>query len=148
VRRQPPFSATWHVVRINTDAQAKILVVDDEPDVVRLVVKVMKSRGHQAATASSGPEAFAQIHRDPPDVIIVDLDLPRMDGMAVCRQIKSDETTSHIPVIMMMAGQVSAEDAQRAIAMGVDEFLAKPFLRDVLIHNVERLLGDRSLLTG
>jgi CheY-like chemotaxis protein len=121
---------------------AKILVVDDEPDIVRVVVKIMEARGHTVATAADGPEALERVAADPPDLIILDLNLPRMDGFEVCRRIKSDEATARIPIVMMTAAYVSVEDADRGTHAGADEYVVKPFLREVLVHNVERLLAQ------
>ncbi len=119
---------------------ARILVVDDEPDIVRIVVKIMEARGHQVATARDGIEAIELIKANPPEVVILDLNLPKLDGFEVCRQIKSNPATAHVPVVMMTAAYVSVDDARIGHAVGADEYVVKPFLKDVLIHNVERLL--------
>ena len=119
---------------------AKILVVDDEEDIARVVVKIMESRGHTVTTAADGPEALDKVAQELPDVVILDLNLPKMDGFEVCKQIKSGATTSHIPVVMMTAAYVRVEDAEHGTALGADEYVIKPFLREVLVHNVERLI--------
>jgi CheY-like chemotaxis protein len=119
---------------------ARILVVDDEPDIVRLVVKIMEGRGHVVDTAPDGLTAIARVQADPPDVLILDLNLPRIDGWEVCKRLKSDERTRNVPIVMMTAAYVSVDDADRGTELGADDYVIKPFLRDVLIHNVERLL--------
>jgi CheY-like chemotaxis protein len=119
---------------------AKILVVDDEPDIIRFVTKILESRGHQVVTASDGPDALMRVTNDAPDVVVLDLNIPRMDGFEVCRAIKTDPATKHIPVVMMTAAYVRVEDADHGTNLGADEYVIKPFLREVLIHNVERLL--------
>jgi twitching motility two-component system response regulator PilH len=119
---------------------AKLLVVDDEADIVRFVVKTMEARGHQVATAIDGVVALDRVRIDRPDVIIIDLNLPRMDGFEVCRRLKTDPVTSDIPIVMMSASYVTIEDARRGSTSGADEYVIKPFLREVLVHNVERLL--------
>ena len=119
---------------------ARILVVDDEPDIVRVVVKIMEARGHTVSTAKDGAEAIDRVKADPPDVVILDLNLPKIDGYEVCKRIKGDPTTQHVPVVMMTAAYVSVEDAQTGSLAGADEYVVKPFLREVLVHNVERLL--------
>ncbi len=124
---------------------AKILVVNDEPDIVRVVVKIMEARGHQVATAEDGASALEAVAGDPPDVVILDLNLPQMDGFEVCRRIKSSPETRHIPVVMMTAAYVRVEDARRGTELGADEYVTKPFLREVLVHNVERLLPKSAL---
>jgi DNA-binding response OmpR family regulator len=119
---------------------AKILVVDDEPDIVRVVVRIMESRGHTVSTARDGDEALEVANASVPDVIILDLNLPKRDGFEVCRELKSNPATAKVPVVMMTAAYVSVEDAARGTGMGADEYVIKPFLREVLVHNVERLL--------
>ena len=123
---------------------AKILVVDDEPDIVRVVVRIMEARGHTVSTARDGDEALESANASTPDVIILDLNLPKRDGFSVCRELKSNATTAHVPVVMMTAAYVSVEDAARGTGMGADEYVVKPFLREVLVHNVERLLRRRA----
>lgn len=119
---------------------ARILVVDDEPDIVRFAVSVLESRGHQVTTAGDGPSALESARANPPDAILLDLRLPRMDGREVCKHLKNDERTKSVPVVMMTATELSIEDIEGAAALGADEYLLKPFLRDVLIHNIERHL--------
>ena len=119
---------------------ARILVVDDEPDIVRVVVKIMEARGHTVTTAKDGAEAIDRVKADPPDVVILDLNLPKIDGYEVCKRIKTDPATRHVPVVMMTAAYVSVEDARTGSAAGADEYVVKPFLREVLVHNVERLI--------
>ncbi len=123
---------------------ANILVVDDEPDIVRVVVKIMESRGHNVSTAPDGHAALEAVRERSPDVIILDLNLPKMDGFEVCKRLKSDDATKHIPVVMMTAAYVGVEDAERGTSLGADEYVTKPFLREVLVHNVERLLEATS----
>ena len=122
---------------------ARILVVDDEPDIVRVVVKIMEARGHTVATAKDGAEAIERVKADPPDVVILDLNLPKIDGYEVCKRIKGDPATQHVPVVMMTAAYVSVEDAQTGSLAGADEYVVKPFLREVLANVVERVLFRR-----
>jgi CheY-like chemotaxis protein len=119
---------------------ARIMVVDDEPDIVHFVVRILEARGHQMSVARDGAEALDRIRVELPDVIVLDLNLPKIDGYEVCRAIKTDPVTGHIPVVMMTAAYVSVDDARNGQAAGADEYVIKPFLREVLIHNVERLL--------
>jgi two-component system phosphate regulon response regulator PhoB/two-component system alkaline phosphatase synthesis response regulator PhoP len=127
---------------------ANILVVDDEPEIVKLVAKILEARGHRVTTARDGEEALEEVRRERPDVVILDLNLPKIDGFEVCRRIKSDEATRRVPVVMLTAAYVSVDDAQRGLGLGADEYVVKPFLRDVLVHNVERLIVDAKAQTG
>lgn len=119
---------------------ARILVVDDEPDIVRVVTKIMEARGHSVTIAHDGIEACDRVKADPPDVVILDLNLPRLDGWEVCKRIKGDPATAHVAIVMMTAAYVSVDDAAAGAKIGADEYVVKPFLRDVLVHNVERLI--------
>jgi DNA-binding response OmpR family regulator len=121
---------------------ARILVVDDEPDIVRFAVAVLEARGHFVTTAGDGRAALTAAVDDKPDAILLDLHLPHVDGREVCRRLKADERTASIPVVMMTANQLAIEDVVGATALGADEYLLKPFLRDVLISNIERHLDD------
>jgi DNA-binding response OmpR family regulator len=120
---------------------ARILVVDDEPDIVRFAVSVLEARGHFVTTAGDGRTALTAAVDDKPDAILLDLNLPHIDGREVCRKLKADERTASIPVVMMTANELEIDDITGAEAIGADEYLLKPFLRDVLIHNIERHLG-------
>jgi len=89
---------------------ARVLVIDDEPDVVRLIVKVLSGRGHVVQVARDGASALARVKHEPPDVILLDSDLPKIDGAEVCRRIKTDETTTQIPVVMMTSSYIDIYD--------------------------------------
>jgi two-component system, OmpR family, phosphate regulon response regulator PhoB len=117
---------------------ARVLVIDDEPDVVRLISKVLSGRGHLVATARDGETALARVAHEPPDVIIVDSELPKLDGSEVCRRIKQGLGTRAIPVVMMTSRYIDLYEVGRAD--GPDAFLVRPFVRDVLASAVERAL--------
>ena len=119
---------------------AHILVVDDEPEIAKLVAKVMESRGHRVTVGRDGQEALELVARERPDVLVLDLNLPKVDGFEVCRRLKSAEETRTLPIVMLTAAFPSVEDADRGLTVGADEYVVKPFLREVLVHNVERLI--------
>lgn len=122
---------------------ARILVVDDEVDVVRMVVRTLEARGHTVEIARDGETALAMVKANPPELVVLDLNLPRIDGVEVCRQIKQDPATRDVQVVMMSAAYVSLVDADLRSGQGADEFVMKPFVRETLIRNVERLLKLR-----
>ena len=124
-----------------------ILVVDDEPDIIRIVARTLEARGHRVTSARDGIEALGVLHRDRPDLVLLDLDLPHLDGREVCRRLKQDHATASIPIVMMTAAYPSLEDARRGIELGAAEYVVKPFVRDLLIANVERTLA-RAAATG
>jgi DNA-binding response OmpR family regulator len=121
---------------------ARILVVDDEPDIVRFAVAVLEARGHQVSIATDGVRALESARAEVPDAILLDLNLPRLDGREVCRQLKSDERTAAIPIVMMTASEIAIGDVRTGREAGADDYLIKPFLRDVLIQRIESLLGS------
>ena len=124
---------------------ATLLVVDDEPEIVKLVTKIFQARGLTVLACTDGQQALDTIPRAMPDVVLLDIDLPKVDGWDVCKQLKSDERTRAIPIVMMTAAHVTVSGADKGLGLGADEYIQKPFLREVLVHNIERLLTDRGI---
>jgi len=120
---------------------ARVLVIDDEPDVVRLIVKVLSGRGHMVQIARDGASALNRVRQEPPDVILLDSDLPRIDGAEVCRRLKTDPATASIPVVMMTSTYIDIYDV--GAEGGPDAFVVRPFVRDVLANVVERALSEQ-----
>ena len=120
---------------------ARVLVIDDEPDVVRLIVKVLSGRGHVVQVARDGASALARVKHEPPDVILLDSDLPKIDGAEVCRRIKTDESTTQIPVVMMTSSYIDIYDV--GADGGPEAFVVRPFVREVLANVVARVLFKR-----
>jgi len=116
-----------------------ILVVDDEGVNRKLVVELLTSRGYRVETASDGEEAIGKVHATKPDLVLLDVMMPRLDGLQVCRVLKGDEETRLIPVVLLTA-LASLEDRVAGIDAGADDFLSKPF------NAVELLARCRSLL--
>ena len=121
----------------------RILVVDDEADVIRTVTKALEGRGHTVATARDGAEAIAAVAKDPPDLLVIDLALPKIDGQEVARRLKADPATRAVPILLMCASYLAIEAAAEGPERGADEFVVKPFLRDTMVRQVERLLSRR-----
>jgi CheY-like chemotaxis protein len=120
---------------------ARVLVIDDEPDVVRLIVKILNSRGHVVQVARDGASALARVKHEPPEVILCDSDLPKIDGAEVCRRLKTDETTADIPLVMMTQEYIDIYDV--GAQNGPDAFVVRPFVRETLWNVVERALFRR-----
>ncbi len=120
-------------------ANEKILVVDDEEDVLELVRYNLDRSGYQVETATSGEEALAKARRKLPDLVILDLMLPGMDGLEVCKKLKNDAKTEGLPVIVLTAkGEES--DIVTGLELGADDYVTKPFSPKVLIARVRRIL--------
>lgn len=119
---------------------AHILVVDDDPEIRKLVETFLTKRGHKVSQAGDGESGLGFVLLKKPDLVILDLNLPKMDGFEVCRRIKADQSTRKIPVIMLTAAYPEWEDAKKGFKLGADEYVIKPFAAELLIHNIERLL--------
>lgn len=120
---------------------ARVLVIDDEQDVVRLILKVLSGRGHVVQTARDGVSALARVKHEAPDVILLDSDLPKIDGAEVCRRIKTDVATARVPVVMMTSAYIDFYDV--GAEGGPDAFVVQPFAREVLANVVDRILFRR-----
>ena len=120
---------------------AHILVVDDEPEIVKMVGRLMEGRGHRVSVARDGLEALEAVERERPDLLIIDLNLPKLDGFEVTKKLRAVTVTRDLPIVMMTAAFPTVADADRGLTVGADEYVVKPFLREVLLHNVERLLA-------
>ncbi len=123
---------------------ARVLVIDDEPDAVRLIAKVLSGRGHVVPTARDGASALTRVKQEPPDVILLDNDLPKIDGAEVCRRIKLDPVTGRIPIVMMTSSYIDIYDV--GAPGGPDAFIVRPFAREVLANVVDRILFRRSIV--
>lgn len=115
-----------------------ILVVDDEENIAKTLEALLRSRGYSVVRASDGKTALRLAVEVLPDLILLDYELPEMDGLEVTEALRSDEATAEIPVLLATAGHIGIEDVQKA-----DGFLAKPFQEDLLYQMVERLLSVR-----
>jgi DNA-binding response OmpR family regulator len=119
-------------------APAKVLVVDDAPRNVRLLEAVLSSNGYAVVSASSGSEALDRVSDDPPDLVLLDVQMPGMDGFEVCRRLRSDEATEFLPVVMVTSSD--SEIRVDAINAGADDFIAKPFNQQELLARVRSLV--------
>ncbi|MEI6970552.1 MAG: response regulator transcription factor [bacterium] len=116
-----------------------VFVVEDEEDILELLKFHLTHEGYSVATATSGEAAVKGISRTPPDVILLDLMLPGLDGLEVCRILKRDARTAGIPIIMVTAkGEES--DVVSGLELGADDYIAKPFGMKVLIARVRTVL--------
>jgi two-component system, cell cycle response regulator len=120
--------------------QKKILVVDDDPDIQSLLKIALSQEDRTFITASNGIEAVEKALSELPDLIILDIMMPRMDGYQVCRLLKNEQLTWEIPIIMLSA-QYKEKDRLYGISVGADDYLVKPFQTEELMEKVARLLA-------
>jgi len=118
---------------------ADVLVVEDEPDIRSLIVHHLEREGFRCRTAASGDEALARLRSTPPDLVVLDLMLPGMDGLEVCRRVRADPAIATVPIIMLTA---KADEVDRVVGleMGADDYLAKPFSTKELVARVRAVL--------
>jgi two-component system phosphate regulon response regulator PhoB len=120
-------------------AKPKILVIEDEPDILEVIQYNLEREGHKVIACRNGELGLSRIRTDNPDLVILDLMLPGMDGVEVCRQVKADPITSAIPVIMVTAkGEES--DVVLGLGIGADDYIAKPFSPRELVARVKVVL--------
>lgn len=118
----------------------KILVVDDEPQLVRIVQFNLERAGYEVRTAFDGLEALERVEEEVPDLIILDVMMPRLDGFETLRRLRENPHTREIPV-MMLTAKAQDVDVLRAWQQGADCHLAKPFNPQELLSLVRRLVG-------
>jgi phosphate regulon transcriptional regulator PhoB len=117
----------------------KILIVDDEKDIVKMIDYNLKKEGYRTLSAHDGEEALELSKRDHPDIIILDLMLPGIDGLDVCRILKKEEKTSSIPIIMLTA-KTKETDKIVGLEIGADDYVTKPFSPRELLARIKAVL--------
>ncbi|HYQ89234.1 MAG TPA: response regulator [Candidatus Binatia bacterium] len=125
--------------------RARVLVVDDEADLVRILQFGLQAIGYQVETASDGQEALKKARETKPDIILLDLMLPKLDGYKVCRLLKFDERYKNIPIIILSA-RTQEGDQLLAMEMGANRFVTKPYDFSEVLSHIEALL--KSVPTG
>ena len=123
---------------------AKILVVDDEPSIVDVLTRFLTREGYAVVTAANGREALERVHQEQPDLILLDVTMPELDGFTVCQRLKEDEHTALIP-ITMLTGLDDREHRTRGIEAGADDFLTKPFEQSILRARIRSQLRLKRL---
>jgi phosphate regulon transcriptional regulator PhoB len=117
----------------------RVLIVEDEPDIRELVVHHLKRDGYQVTAASSGEEALRQVQAAPPDLVLLDLMMPVMDGLEVCRRLRQDPATAMLPIVMLTA---KGDEVDRVLGLeiGADDYIVKPFSPKELLARVRAVL--------
>lgn len=132
----------------------KILVAEDQPDSRIYLERILKNSGYEAESAENGRVAWDKARRSPPDLVISDILMPELDGFALCRQWKSDETLREIPFIFYTATYTDSQDEALALSLGADRFVVKPQPPEILLRIIREVLDaagdktDRAALPG
>jgi two-component system, sensor histidine kinase and response regulator len=125
----------------------KILIVDDEKDLVNLIAYNLRGKGHYTVTASNGFQGWEKILSEIPEVVILDLMMPELDGWELCRMIRRDNREAVRGMsILMLSARSTAEDRVHGLQIGADDYLAKPFSINELILRVEKLIEKRNVV--
>lgn len=119
----------------------RVLVVDDEPNIVLSLEFLMKKAGFEVEVARNGQEALEAIARRPPDVLLLDVMMPEMDGFEVCERLRADPRGRATKVVMLTARGRDSE-RQRGLALGADAYVTKPFSTRELVERVKAMLAE------
>lgn len=119
----------------------KILIVDDEPNIVLSIEFLMKREGFEVQRAGDGEQALEMLAADRPDLMILDVMMPRKNGFEVCSEVRADPGLKSLPILMLSAKGREAE-MNKGLALGADAYVTKPFSTHELVDQVNRLLGD------
>lgn len=122
--------------------KGKILIVDDEKDLVDMVKMRLETAGYESITAYDGQEGLTKARKEKPDLIILDLMLPKIDGYKVCTMLKRDQRYMKIPIVMFTA-RAQESDEKLGKEVGADAYITKPFEPKALLGKIEELLGNK-----
>lgn len=123
---------------------SKILLVDDEEDILCILKTTFLSEGHEIITATNGNEAYAKIKQDPPDILISDILMPQLNGLDLCKKLKTSSQYAHIPIILVTALYKGKEYEAMAKTYGANAVLSKPFDPMELLQIAQALLNPDS----
>ena len=117
----------------------KILIVDDEPDILKAVTFRVKKLEYEVVTATNGQEALDLIQKEEPDLILLDIELPVMNGYEVCQRVKTNEKLKHIPIIFLTAS-IASKIAEKVKEFNADDYLIKPFDFEELSKKIKKFI--------
>jgi DNA-binding response OmpR family regulator len=128
----------------------KILVVDDDPDIREALSMILTSRGYQVVTAQDGIEGMATLKAERPDLLILDLLMPKMDGFAMCKELQDPRWSKYSEIPILILSSVREEASRRryeletGLELNVDDYVEKPISSDILLDRVEKLISKRN----
>ena len=127
----------------------KILVVDDDPDILDAITMILESQGYEVSTARDGIEGLATLKAENPDLMILDLMMPKMDGFAVCKELQDPRWSKYknIPILILTSVREEASrrryELETGLELDVDDYIEKPMSPDVLLERVSRLIKKK-----
>lgn len=117
----------------------RIIVIEDDPHILKLISQTLLREGYEVITASDGSEGLRKVQENHPHLVVLDISLPGLDGYQICHQLRSEQATSQLPVIMVTA-MSRPSDQRRGFENGADDYLPKPFMLSELVTRVQSLL--------
>jgi len=127
-----------------TEGKKSVVCIEDEPEMIDLIKLILGRKGFELAGAMGGREGLELIRRIKPDLVLLDLMMPDMDGWEVYQQLKSDDELKHIPVIIVTAKAQSIDKVLGLHIAKVDDYVTKPFGPQELLQSIEKVLSTRS----
>jgi DNA-binding response OmpR family regulator len=134
-------------VSLETGARQRVLVVDDDREIVEMTRLILESGGYEVIPASSGEEALRSASHDRPDLILLDINMPGMDGWETLKILKVDEATQAIPVAMFSI-KLELRDKLHGLKQGAFDYITKPFSYDEILERVRRIFEKLSQAGG
>jgi len=128
----------------------KILVVDDDPDILDALAMILESQGYRVVTAQNGLEGLAKVEAEKPDLMILDLLMPKMDGFALYKELQDPKWVRYRDMPILILSSVREEASRRryeletGIELGVDDYIEKPFSPDILLKRVAKLIKRKT----
>lgn len=126
---------------------SRVLVADDDPDIVALVAIRLGMAGHEVVTAADGEQAWSAVLHAVPDLAVLDVSMPRVDGLALTRRLRAHAATAELPIVVLTAAVLTA-DAEAAVAAGASAYVRKPFSPKELVARVQGLLDEAAQVPG
>jgi len=129
--------------------QGKILVIDDDPDILDALTMILEAEGYEVVTARDGIEGLANLRAEKPDLIILDLLMPKMDGFAVCKELQDPRWSKYrdIPILILTSVREEASrrryELETGLQLDVDDYVEKPISPDILLERLEKLIKKR-----
>jgi len=123
---------------------ARILLVEDSPTIINLLSMVLRQHGYQVQTANDGLEALSKLSQDSVDLIITDVNMPRMDGFTLITRVRAQKLLAGLPIIVLSTERED-HDQKRGVSAGADLYLTKPVKPQVLVDHVQRLLDSHAI---
>ena len=124
---------------VERDRPTLVMVVDDSVTVRKVTTRLLERNGMNVVTAKDGVDAIAQLQEHKPDIMLLDIEMPRMDGFEVATLVRHDERLKHLPIIMITS-RTGDKHRERALAIGVNEYLGKPYQESLLLETIQNLV--------